>query len=54
MRQIICKLTKLIQVYSNLEKLNFCFFSFNSFTIDFKICLYARPFDTSHCPHEIF
>ena len=32
----------------------FCFFSFSSFTIDFKICLYARHFDTSHCPPDIF
>ena len=24
------------------------------FTIDFKICLYARRFDTSHCLHDIF
>ena len=35
---------------SSLEKWNFCFFSFSSFTIDFKICLYARCFDISHCP----
>ena len=39
---------------SSLEKLNFWFFSSSFFTIDFKICLYARHFDTSHCPHDIF
>ena len=40
------------KVNSSLEKHNFCFFSFSSFTIDFKICLYARHFDTSRCPPE--
>ena len=39
---------------SSLEKLNFLFFSSCFFTIDFKICLYARRFDTSHRPHDIF
>ena len=39
---------------SSLEKLNFSFFSSSFFTIDFKICLYAWCFDTSHCPHDIF
>ena len=39
---------------SSLEKLNFWFFSSSFFTIDFKICLYDRCFDTSHCPHDIF
>ena len=39
---------------SSLEKLNFWFFSSRFFTIDFKICLYARCFDTSHCPYDIF
>ena len=39
---------------SSLEKLNFWFFSSSFFTTDFKICLYARWFDTSHCPHDIF
>ena len=32
----------------------FCLFSFSSFTIDFKICLYVRRFDKSRCPHNIF
>ena len=32
----------------------FCFFLFSSFTIDFKICVYARRLDTSYCPREIF
>ena len=39
---------------SSLEKLNFWFFSSSFFTIDFKIFLYARGFDTSYCPHNIF
>ena len=39
---------------SSLEKLNFWFFPSSFFTIDFKICLYTRCFDTSHCPHDIF
>ena len=39
---------------SSLEKLNFWFFSSSFFTIDFKVCLYARCFYTSHCPHDIF
>ena len=46
--------TNLIKVYSSSKKLNFWFFSSSFFTIDFKICLYARCFDTSHCPHDIF
>ena len=32
----------------------FAIFSFSSFTIYFKICLYARHFDTLDCPHWIF
>ena len=39
---------------SSSEKLNFWFFSSSFFTIDFKIRLYARHFDTSHCPRDIF
>ena len=39
---------------SSLEKLHFWFFSSSFFTIDFKICLYARCFNTLHCPHDIF
>ena len=39
---------------SSLEKLNFWVFSSSFSTIDFKICLYARRFDTSHYSHDIF
>ena len=38
---------------SSLEELNFYFFSSSFFTIDFKICLYARCVDNSHYPHDI-
>ena len=31
-----------------------CLFSFSFFTIDFKISLYPRCFDTSHWPPDIF
>ena len=41
------------EVNSSLEKWNFCFFSLNSFTIDFKICLYARCL-IHHIVHMIF
>ena len=44
----------LIKVYSSSKKVLFLVFSFNSFTIDFKICLYTRRFDKSHCPHDTF
>ena len=45
----------LIKVYSNSKKqFFFWFISLSSFTIYFKICLYARLFDTSHCPSDIF
>ena len=32
----------------------YAIFSFNFFTIDFKMCLYAGHFDTSHLPHDTF
>ena len=33
------------------KKIFFVIYPFSSCTIDFEICLYARHFDTSHCPH---
>ena len=45
--------TDLIKVYSSSIQV-FWFSSSSFFTIDSEICLYARCFDTSHCPHDIF
>ena len=50
-RQIAYERVKLIKVDLSSKKLIFVIFPFSSFTIDFKICLYARHFDTSRCPH---
>ena len=38
--QTACNLMNLIKVYSSSKKQILCFFSFSSFTNDFKICLY--------------
>ena len=53
-RQIAYELQTWLKFIQVPKKLNFWFFSSSFFTIDFKICLYARRFDTSHCPHDIF
>ena len=53
-RQIVCELQTWLKFIQVPKKLNFWLFSSSFFTIDFKICLYARCFDTSHCPHDIF
>ena len=53
-RQIACELQTWLKFIQVPKKINFWFFSSSFFTIDFKICLYARRFDTSHCPHDIF
>ena len=53
-RQIACELQTWLKFIQVPKILNFWFFSSTFFTIDFKICLYARCFDTSHCPHDIF
>ena len=50
-RRIACNLMNLNQVYEKHKNENF---SYNTFTTGFKICLYARHFDSSVCPHEIF
>ena len=47
--QITCELTNL-----KFKKLNFCFFSFSSFTIDFKTCLYDRYYNTPGFHIEYF
>ena len=53
-RQIACELQtwlKFIQVPKNwIFGFSLPFF----FTIDFKICLYVKRFDTSHCSRDIF
>ena len=53
-RQIACELQTWLKFIQVPKYLNFWFFSSSFFTIDFKICLYARCFDTSHCPHDIY
>ena len=52
-RQIACELQTWLKFIQVPKTLNFWFFSSSFFTIDFKICLYASCFDTSHCPHDI-
>ena len=51
-RPIACELINLIQVDSISKNVIFAIFLFSSFTIDFKICLYAIQFDTLYCPLE--
>ena len=53
-RQIACELQTWLKFIQVPKKLNLWFFSSSFFTIDFKLCLYARCFDTAHCPHGIF
>ena len=50
-RRIACNLMNLNQVYEKHKNENF---SSCTFTTGFKICLYARCFDSSVCPHKIF
>ena len=42
------------QIAGKLEKHKKFYFSSTTFTTVFKICLYARCFDSSVCPHKIF
>ena len=53
-RQIACELQTWLKFIQVPKKLNYWFFCSSFFSIDFKICLYARRFDTSYCPHDIF
>ena len=50
-RWIACNLMNQNQVYEKHKNENF---SYSTFTTGFKICLYARHFDSSVCQHEIF
>ena len=50
-RRIACNLMNLNKIYEKHKNENL---SYSTFTTGFKICLYARHFNSSVCPHEFF